>query len=54
MLKELKETMSKELKASVRMMSHQTENISKVVKCMQRKINRNSKVEKYSNWNFKI
>ena len=49
MLKELKETMSKELKASVRMMSHQIENISKAMKCMKRKINRNSKVEKYNN-----
>ena len=54
MLKELKETMSKELNASVRMMFHQIENISKVMKCMKRKINRKSKVEKYNNWNLKI
>ena len=49
MLKELKETMSKELNASVRMMSHQIENISKVTKCKKRKTNRKSKVEKYNN-----
>ena len=54
MLKELKETMSKELNTSVRMMSHQIENISKVTKCMKRKTNRKSKVEKYNNWNLKI
>ena len=57
MFKELKETMSKELKTSVRMRSHQIENISKVWKVRketEKKPNRNSEVEKHNNGNLKI
>ena len=51
MFKELKETMSKELKASMTMMSHQIQNTNKViesVKGKKKKIYRSYEVENYN------
>lgn len=50
MFKELKETMSKELNGSMRMMSHQTETIFKEIEItfLKREPNRNQGVE-YNN-----
>lgn len=54
MFRELKEIISKELQVSMRMMSHQRENISKVIESIKRKkTNRNSEPEKNNSWNEK-
>lgn len=51
--KVLKETMFKELKESMTAMSHQIENFSNEIEIIFFKNQRNSRVEKYSNWNEK-
>lgn len=52
MLKELKETIDKELKEIRKMMYEQKGNKKYID--IKRKKNRNSKVLKYSNWNEKL
>ena len=49
MIKELDETMSKELKESMRTMFHQRENMDKEIEIYKKEPNRNSGIEKYSN-----
>lgn len=48
LFKELKETMTKELKETIRMIFHQIENVNRE-KLQKKKPNRNSGVENYNN-----
>lgn len=54
MLKELKETIDKELKEIRKMMYEQKGNKKYIDIKRKKKKNRNSKILKYSNWNEKL
>lgn len=51
--KELKETMTKEIEKSMRIMCHQIENVNKIFKkeIIKKEPNGNSAIKNFNNWN---